>query len=384
MTTKKQIVKSSKETKREPVIIAAIIALIGTIITAVLSSPLIIKLLESPTPTVTGVPSIAPTVFVTNTPDTLHGQLIAFISKRDGNYDIYLMEQDGSKQTNLTHSAIDEMSYIWSPNGTHIAFVRSEQLIVLDINTMQETQVTKINVWDYTLEWSPDGKKILFISADNGIGIYTVNLDGTELIQITNNIIPDINIAPSWSPDSKKISFSAYPNTSDLDRKGKVYIVNADGSDLHSVVDLDNVYPVWSPDGRYLALSTIGFSGNEQDDFPLYIYDLVVENLTTISNKGSSPNWAFDSKKFVFDSLGTIYTNSPDGFNLLSVFSTGITFSQPSFSPDATEILFTCSGHSISIDQPYNTEVCKINTDGTKLTELTTSSAPDFAATWQP
>ena len=44
------------------------------------------------------------------------GQKIAFLSKRNGNNDIYVMNPDGSGQRNLTHNParIDD-GFVWSP-----------------------------------------------------------------------------------------------------------------------------------------------------------------------------------------------------------------------------------------------------------------------------
>jgi len=226
MATKKQTNKLSKETKREPAIIVAIIALVGTLITAILSSPLIIKLLELPTPTATSVLITTQTNSVVSTPNSQHGQHIAFISNRDGNYEIYLMERNGSNQINLTHSLTDEFSYSWSPDGTRIAFVRSNQLIVIDINTLKETQITNVMVLDYTIAWSPDSGRILFVSPEYGFGLYTINIDGTGFAFVTSgDVVPDINFPASWSPDGKRIAFAAFPNNSGTDsNKSKVSV----------------------------------------------------------------------------------------------------------------------------------------------------------------
>jgi len=43
------------------------------------------------------------------------GRLIAFLSSSDGNYDIYVMNADGSGQTNVTRSPADEFWFAWSP-----------------------------------------------------------------------------------------------------------------------------------------------------------------------------------------------------------------------------------------------------------------------------
>jgi Tol biopolymer transport system component len=48
--------------------------------------------------------------------------LIAFTSKRDGNYDIYTIRPDGSELKRLTTDPGNEAHSVWSPDGNWIAF----------------------------------------------------------------------------------------------------------------------------------------------------------------------------------------------------------------------------------------------------------------------
>ena len=70
-----------------------------------------------PTPLTTGppgqnfLPSWAPS-----------GDKIAFVTNRDGNQEIYVMNADGSGQTRLTTNAAIDTGPAWSPDGTKILF----------------------------------------------------------------------------------------------------------------------------------------------------------------------------------------------------------------------------------------------------------------------
>ena len=50
------------------------------------------------------------------------GRSIAFISKRDGNFEIYVMDADGNNQRRLTYNGADDEQPSWSPDGRSIAF----------------------------------------------------------------------------------------------------------------------------------------------------------------------------------------------------------------------------------------------------------------------
>ena len=92
--------------------------------------------------------------------DKLYKQTrIAFASKRDGNFEIYIMNADGSKQTNLTNNP----------------------------------------AYDNCPSWSPDGKKIVLESRrDGNAEIYVMNADGRKQTNLTNN--PAYDGYPFWSP----------------------------------------------------------------------------------------------------------------------------------------------------------------------------------------
>jgi Tol biopolymer transport system component len=64
-------------------------------------------------------------------PDSLW---IAFSSKKYGNHDIFALKVDNSQLIRLTNSTSHEHSPAWSPDGTKIAFVRDNQIFVMDLD----------------------------------------------------------------------------------------------------------------------------------------------------------------------------------------------------------------------------------------------------------
>ena len=142
----------------------------------------------TPAPTFTPTPTQTPTPTPTPTPepDDHTAGKITFMSSRDGNAEVYVMNADGSGQTRLTKN-----------NQT----------------------------WDYCPAWSPDGSKIAFESdRDGNWEIYVMNADGSEQTRLTNN--PEEDYSPAWSPDGSKIAFM-----SKRDGNYEIYVMNADGSE---------------------------------------------------------------------------------------------------------------------------------------------------------
>ena len=85
---------------------------------------------------------------------------IAFYSGRDLNREIYVMNADGSGQTNLTNNAADDRYPAWSPDGIRIAFSSSrdgnQEIYVMNADGSGQTNLTNNPAPDYEPAWSPE------------------------------------------------------------------------------------------------------------------------------------------------------------------------------------------------------------------------------------
>lgn len=260
---------------------------------------------------------------------------IVFASDRDGNDEIYVMNDDGSAQTRLTNYSGTDTQPRWSPDGTKIAFNRDGQIYVMNADGSGQTNISNASpANDANPSWSPDGTKIVFDSAaGEDRGIFVMNADGsgrTKLIDHGEN--------PAWTPDGSKIAFSIIP----AGVNSRIVIMDADGTDpvQISVEDTPEIAPGfelwvnWSPDGTRLAFAG-SFAG---------------------------PN---------------IYTANADGSDLRRV--SGQWDLHPSWAPDGTKIVFT-KGNG-PFDHSFY-EIFAINPDGTGLTRLTINDARDEYPDW--
>jgi Tol biopolymer transport system component len=159
---------------------------------------------------------------------------IAFVSNRDGNDEIYVMDtadnnsnNDADVQTNLTDTAGPDFDPAWSPDGTKIAFVSSRdgdnfEIFVMDADGSDPVNLTNNAASDFVPAWSPDGSKIAFArSLDGNPDLYVMNADGSGLKRLTKGAADDFS--PAWSPDGKKIAFDTNRGGGDLE----IYVMKA-------------------------------------------------------------------------------------------------------------------------------------------------------------
>ena len=137
---------------------------------------------------------------------------IAFVSDRDGDLEIWVMNADGSFPNQLTTTGC-EGSPRWSPDGTKITFTscrdNNQEIYVMNADGSGQNRLTTNAAQDRASHWSADGTKIIFQSDRNNVlnqmDIYTINVDGTGLSLLIGTSRRDQD--PAWAPDNSKIVF---------------------------------------------------------------------------------------------------------------------------------------------------------------------------------
>ncbi|MEW6363115.1 MAG: hypothetical protein AB1714_00600 [Acidobacteriota bacterium] len=222
---------------------------------------------------------------------------IAFVSTRDGNAEIYLMDADGSDHSRLTNHVSEDLCPCWSPDGSMIAFLSyrdgNGEVYVMDSDGSHPRNLTNSTAGEGCPEWSPDGLLIAFprdVGAAAGrIDIYVMNSsDGTGQAPLITG--PGHDDDPAYSPDGALIAF---PSDRDAGLfKPDIYRAKADGSNvirLTANLAID-CFPTWSPDG-----SKIAFYSNRDGNGEIYEMDAHdgsdQENLTKNSAEDTMPDW---------------------------------------------------------------------------------------------
>ena len=199
------------------------------------------------------------------------GKRIAFVSDRGGlGPDIYIMDADGSNVVRRTEKGTGSAPS-WSPDGMKIAFSKLREgnyrvhVMSVDGESGDPTPIGHNRGWNAHPAWSPDGKRIAFVSDweafDFVYDVYAVNEDDSQVTTLIRGPFLTgavrLHFQPSWSPDGGKIAVVACGYAWDYCYpESSIMIANADGSELKTLVATAGyARPAWSPDGSTIAFS---------------------------------------------------------------------------------------------------------------------------------
>ncbi|MCS6847332.1 MAG: IPT/TIG domain-containing protein [Anaerolineae bacterium] len=143
---------------------------------------------------------------------------IVFQSFRDGNWEIYRANGDGSGVLRLTATPAADVEPRLSRNGQKIVFASNRtgnfELYVMNWDGSGLQQLTNTPFEEREPVWSADGTKIAFsTNRDGNIEIYTMNANGSGQTRISNHPNPDF--APTWSPANDYIAWVRAVNATD-------------------------------------------------------------------------------------------------------------------------------------------------------------------------
>jgi Tol biopolymer transport system component len=256
---------------------------------------------------------------------------------------------------------------------------------------------------------TPQSTVALIVFASNrdssNTQLYAMNLDGSNLVRLTNNNFNDDY--PRLSPDGTKILFQSdrdNPENGNYD----IYVLNADGSGQTRLTTdaVDDSMAVWSPDGSKIAFQSL----RNGPYYQVYVMNADGTNQLNISNGvsvDSQPSWSPDGTKIAFasdrDHTGTpsVYIMNANGSNQtrLTFASEPFKDEQPIWSPDGSRIAFVSTRDSVvetwqeTDDEGgilvrtavrTNKEIYLMNADGSNPVRLTNTLENDDSPNWSP
>lgn len=203
--------------------------------------------------------------------------------------DLYTYDLATREVRRLTRTPQHELDPKWSPDGRHVAFVREDEVWILEIRTGREMQVTtgaagriRHGVSEFIAQeemdrhtgfwWSPDSKRIAFLETDNR---------HVPVFKIPDHI--------AWSTE---VAEQEYPRAGESNTVVRVGVVGIGGGapvwmNLRTSPDVYIPRVDWLPDGRTLAIQR---QNRNQDTLQLWFFDAATGDGRLVLVE-SEPTW---------------------------------------------------------------------------------------------
>jgi len=254
------------------------------------------------------------------------------------NFDIYVMNADGTSPRRLTRQSGVDTSPSWSPDGSRIVYESESTTDEFQINVMRSNgshdRALAGGIGGRDPSWSPESKSIVFQGGPDLFfkpEIDVMNSDGGRVRRLTRN---SWDFAPSWSPSGRSIVFAragTRPSTA------SIFIMRADGRGLRRLTrarsfDSD---PAFSPDGQKIAFRR----GSTKGDIWVMNADGTAQHRVTRDRNAleSGIAWAPDGEQIVYSSArtgnGDLYVMNVDGTNQRRLTSGRAIDREPSWQP---------------------------------------------------
>ena len=267
--------------------------------------------------------------------------LIAFVSKRGGDNDIYVMNANGSDPHRVANTGWHDIIPCWSPDGSRIIYgswTGDGSIWMVNRDGSENTRIRISGLGASTrssVDWSRDGNYYVF-SGLVGSGTDEIVVVSVSTLELAPVLFPADDHKPDWSPDGSKIAFDSYREGDGAGGKMNIWVMEADGFNPIRLTDSSaDDAAAWSPDGTQIA-----FASNRTGDWEIWL----------MNADGSNP---------------VQITDSPDMDR------------DPTWSPDGTQIAF-------SSRRDGNWEVYAMNADGSNQTNLSNHPTADLNPDWSP
>jgi len=196
----------------------------------------------------------------------------------NADYDLFVMDPDGSNKVQLTTYGKWINHPVWSPEYSRIAYSATidgkDKIFIMTADGKVNRQLTFGDNYDKFPTWSPDGKYLAYVSyilgnAGNTANLFVMDIYGKNTKQLT--FLEGVNEYaswPSWSPVSDVIAFTNTVVKEDGDQITRLYTIKADGTEMTELLTSDNLEdrdaePAWSSDGRIMYFISNRSSHNE-------------------------------------------------------------------------------------------------------------------------
>ncbi|NYZ61106.1 PD40 domain-containing protein [Candidatus Micrarchaeota archaeon] len=212
----------------------------------------------------------------------------------DENSEVFTINSDGTNLQRITTNSYWDLYPAWSPDGNEIAFLSKREndldIYVMDSNGSNQMKLYDSGSHDADVDWA--GDKIVFTS---GFKIWTINGDGTSPAQVTNpanagqwgtSNLPIGDYDPRLSTDGRRIVFERLEDPNTAHGGYNLFVINSDGSSETRLTENGYAQGLasWSNSGTKLVY-VVAAIGNEGK------YDLYMINADGTENRDITPSY---------------------------------------------------------------------------------------------
>jgi len=254
----------------------------------------------------------------------LFASKLAFVSNRDGNKEIYIMDWDGARQTRITRNDTLDILPSWGGDDETLFYTtyrnNNPDLMSFHIYSGKTALIAGKRA-NFSADWTADGSRMAYVSTRDGNSEIYIR-DGAGGVERRLTFSPAIDVSPSWSPNGRELAF-----VSERSGSAQVYIMDAEGGNVRRITFEGTRHdaPEWSPDGTRIAYTLLMGGGID-----IYMYHIPTATITKITERcgrNENPSWSPDGRHLAFASNrgGTyqIYLVDYDGANLRQITRSG-------------------------------------------------------------
>lgn len=311
--------------------------------------------------------------------------VIAFISERDKQKDIWLVKPAG-EETPLTRSPEeDDFPAVASPDGKALLAIATrsvnglhlEQLRLQPLDGSAPVPLNAPRARARNPSWSPDGRWLVAESDAQNFSDVVKLEPRAEAVEQRLTTAREGCFEPAVSPDGTEIAFVC-----SKEGDPEVYVMRADGTGERRITafHMEDREPRWSPDGKWLS-----FISNREGRERYYLARPDGTQLHAVSGDTTKSDerelvWSPDSQRVAYverlpDAKSRIWVAPVEGGAPVALTDGKSRDDAPAWSPDGKYLVFVA-------ERQGDVDLWLMRADGSGQTRLTTAKGPDWLPRW--